>query len=113
MTQKPSRADWIAIVVCAVFGAFIPLAMVAESAGPIVMSPWSLLWGAAVGGGFAFAATYGLHWRRRLIDARAVKQWTAIEDQVVRTEKVEQLGHTAGGLSESTGARAGQLSETE
>lgn len=51
-------------------------------------------------------------WRRRA-RARATRRWEQIATQVVRTETVEQLGHTQGGLSESHPDAAGQLSEAE
>lgn len=109
--HKPTQGYLIVIAGCALYGAFAVAGASSEGGG--TFSLMDVLLGGGIGGGFAFAVTYGLHWRRRLIDGRAEKQWKAVEQEIVRTEKVEQLGHTAGGLSEASDAQAGQLSDAE
>lgn len=111
--EKNTRGYLGAVCLCALFGAMMPALVSLSTHSSYLFSAWDALGWASVSGGLAFAVTFGVHWRRRLIDGRAERQWKAIETEVVRTEKVEQLGHTLGGLSEATDAKAGQLSEVD
>lgn len=54
----------------------------------------------------------GLRWHR-IRQARAATRWEQMAVKVVHVEKVEQLGHTQGGLSTPEYAEGGQLSEVE
>lgn len=73
------------------------------------MLVWMLiLWLGAAGVVFLGSAGWG-----RVQDARAHDRWQALKEDVVRTEKVEELGHTQGGLSEALEDRHGALSESK
>lgn len=59
------------------------------------------------------AAVSVLKAAHRLTDAQADAKWIDVDQELVRAEKVEKLGHTIGGISVVTDARAGQLSEPQ
>ena len=86
-------------------------------AGGFIFSVIDGVWlGMAAFGALAIAtgaAVAGLKATGKIADARGDARWIEVEEDLVRAEKVEQFGHTAGGLSEATDAKAGQLSEPE
>lgn len=56
----------------------------------------------------------GLAWYlKRRHQARQTARWARVTETVERTEKIEDLGHTVGGLSAATEAEAGQLSAVD
>lgn len=63
--------------------------------------------------GVAGLTAWGLSSASRARAARELAQWEANDAKLVREEKVEQLGHTLGGLSTAAPAQDGQLAEVE
>jgi hypothetical protein len=87
-------------------------------AGGFVFSAIDGIWiGAMVFGVLAVAtgaAVAGLKATGKLTDAREKARWIEVEEELVRTEKVEQLGHTMGGVSMAQGAhKQGALSGSD
>ena len=60
------------------------------------------------------AAVAALSAANRLTNERANMRWIEAEEEIVRAEKVEQLGHTAGGVSMAVDSSGrGALSDPE
>lgn len=76
---------------------------VSDAGGAWVMLIWLAV-------GFLFVGAAWL-WKR-FTDRRAERHWEGLDAEIVRTEKVESLGHTLGGLSEARDVKAGMLSES-